>query len=115
LLLQLFGCSPKCSEEKIFEKRSFDCRRDNVLWCSALENKVSRVVEAQAQVFRTSFERRTPAASSLAQTSRKKSKKAVKKVVSSEVQRVPSAFNDNLFMEPASQPKRFFLLALVEI
>jgi hypothetical protein len=48
------------------------------------------------------------AASSLAQMSRKKSKKAVKKVVSSEVRRVPSAFDDNLFMEPASQKGSFF-------
>jgi hypothetical protein len=43
------------------------------------------------------------AASGLAQMSRKKSKKAVKKVVSSGVRRVPSAFDDNLFVEPASQ------------
>jgi hypothetical protein len=35
--------------------------------------------------------------------SRKKSKKAVKKVVSSGVRRVPSAFDDNLFVEAASQ------------
>jgi hypothetical protein len=47
------------------------------------------------------------AASSLAQMSRKKSKKAVKKVVSSEVRRVPSAFDDNLFMELASQKGSF--------
>jgi hypothetical protein len=40
--------------------------------------------------------------------SRKKSKKAVKKVVASEVRQVPSAFNDNLFMEPASQKGFFF-------
>jgi tRNA uridine 5-carbamoylmethylation protein Kti12 len=38
------------------------------------------------------------AASSLARMSRKKFKKAVKKVVSSEIRRVPSAFDDNLFM-----------------
>jgi hypothetical protein len=48
------------------------------------------------------------AASSLAQMSHKKSKKAVKKVVSSEVRWVPSAFDDNLFMEPASQKGSFF-------
>jgi hypothetical protein len=48
------------------------------------------------------------AASSLAQMSRKKSKNAVKKVVFSEVRRVPSAFDDNLFMEPASQKGSFF-------
>jgi hypothetical protein len=40
--------------------------------------------------------------------SRKKSKKAVKKVVSSEVQWVPSAFDDNLFMEPVSQKGSYF-------
>jgi hypothetical protein len=34
---------------------------------------------------------------------RKKSKKAVKKVVYSGVRRVPSAFDDNLFVEAASQ------------
>jgi hypothetical protein len=39
--------------------------------------------------------------------SRKKAKKAVKKVVSSEVRRVPSAFDDDLFMEP-SQKGSFF-------
>jgi hypothetical protein len=48
------------------------------------------------------------AASSLTQMSRKKSKKAVKKVVSSEVRQVPSAFDDSLFMEPASQKCSFF-------
>jgi hypothetical protein len=47
------------------------------------------------------------AASSLAQMSRKKAKKAVKKVVSSEVRRVPSAFDDDLFTEP-SQKGSFF-------
>jgi hypothetical protein len=40
--------------------------------------------------------------------SRKKSKKVVRKVVSSEVRRVPSAFDDNLFMEPASQKGSYF-------
>jgi hypothetical protein len=48
------------------------------------------------------------AASSLAQMSRKKSKKVVKKVVSSGVWRVPSAFDDNLFMEPVSQKGSYF-------
>jgi hypothetical protein len=43
------------------------------------------------------------AASGLAQMSRKKSKKAVRKVVSSGVRRVPSAFDDNLVVEAASQ------------
>jgi hypothetical protein len=40
--------------------------------------------------------------------SRKKSKKAVKKVVSSRVRRVPYAFDDNLFMEAASQKGSYF-------
>jgi hypothetical protein len=42
-------------------------------------------------------------ASGLAQMSRKKSKKAVRKVVSSGVRRFPSAFDDNLVVEEASQ------------
>jgi hypothetical protein len=37
------------------------------------------------------------AASGLAQMSRKKAKKAVKKVVAAEVRRVPSAFHDDIF------------------
>jgi hypothetical protein len=40
--------------------------------------------------------------------SHKKSKKGVKKVVSSGVQRVPSAFDDNLFREPVSQKGSYF-------
>jgi hypothetical protein len=40
--------------------------------------------------------------------SRKKSKKAIKKVVSSGVRRVPSAFDDNLFVEAASQKGSHF-------
>jgi hypothetical protein len=51
------------------------------------------------------------AASSLAQMSRKKAKKAVKKVVSSEVRRVPSAFDDDLFVE--SSQKGFFFCPLL--
>jgi hypothetical protein len=47
------------------------------------------------------------AASSLAQMSRKKVNKAIKQVVSSEVRRVPSAFDDDLFTEP-SQKGSFF-------
>jgi hypothetical protein len=43
------------------------------------------------------------AASGLAQMSRKKLKKAVKKVSSSGVRRVPSAFDDDLFVEAGSQ------------
>jgi hypothetical protein len=43
------------------------------------------------------------AASSLAQMSRKKVKKAVRKIFSSEVRRVPSAFDDDLFVEPSQK------------
>jgi hypothetical protein len=42
--------------------------------------------------------------------SRKKSKKAVKKVVSSGVQRVPSAFDDDLFTEPTQKGSFFWPL-----
>jgi hypothetical protein len=42
-------------------------------------------------------------ASSLAQISHKKAKKAVKKIVAAEVRRVPSAFDDDLFAEPSQQ------------
>jgi hypothetical protein len=51
------------------------------------------------------------AASSLAQMSHKKAKKAVKKVVSSEVRRFPSTFDDDLFMEPSQ--KGFFFWPLL--
>jgi hypothetical protein len=49
------------------------------------------------------------AASSLAQMSRKKAKKAVKKVVSSEVRRFPSAFNGDLFVESSQKGFSFGL------
>jgi hypothetical protein len=48
------------------------------------------------------------AASGLAQMSCKKLKKAVKKVASSGVRRVPSAFDNNLFVEAGSQKGSFF-------
>jgi hypothetical protein len=50
------------------------------------------------------------AASSLAQMSHKKAKKAVKKVVSSEVRRVPSAFDDDLFVESIQKGSFFWPL-----
>jgi hypothetical protein len=50
------------------------------------------------------------AASSLAQMSRKKSKKAVKKVVSSGVRRVPSAFDNDVFTEPERKGSLFWPL-----
>jgi hypothetical protein len=46
------------------------------------------------------------ATSSLAQMSRKKAKKVVKKIVVAKVRRVPSAFNNELFVEPSQ--KGFF-------
>jgi hypothetical protein len=46
-------------------------------------------------------------ASSLAQMSRKKAKKPIKKTVATEVRRVPSAFDDDLFTEP-NQKGSFF-------
>jgi hypothetical protein len=50
------------------------------------------------------------AASSHAQTSLKKANKAVKKVVSTEVRQVPSAFDDDLFMEPDQNGSFFWPL-----
>jgi hypothetical protein len=50
------------------------------------------------------------AASNHAQMSRKKAKKAIKKVVSSEVQRVPSAFDDDLFAESSQKGSLFWPL-----
>jgi hypothetical protein len=41
------------------------------------------------------------AASILAQMSRKKAKKAVKKIIAAEVRQVPSAFDDDIFAEPS--------------
>jgi hypothetical protein len=42
-------------------------------------------------------------ATSLAQMSRKKAKKAVKKIVAAEFRRVPSAFDDDFFTEPSQK------------
>jgi hypothetical protein len=53
------------------------------------------------------------AASCLAQMSRKKTNKAIKKIVAAEVRRVPSAFDDDIFTEPGQQG--FFLLAFLKI
>jgi hypothetical protein len=43
------------------------------------------------------------AASSLAQMSRKKAKKAVKKIIAAEVRRVPLAFDDDIFAKPSQK------------
>jgi hypothetical protein len=43
------------------------------------------------------------ASSSLAQMSCKKARKVVKKIVASDVRRVPSAFDDDLFVEPSQK------------
>jgi hypothetical protein len=50
------------------------------------------------------------AASGLAQMSRKKAKKVVKKIISTEVRRVPSAFDDDLFTEPGQKGSFFWPL-----
>jgi hypothetical protein len=50
------------------------------------------------------------AASSLVQMSRKKAKKAVKKTVAAEVRRVPSAFDDDLYVEPIQKGSFFWPL-----
>jgi hypothetical protein len=73
---------------------------------SGVQPSKTKSLESSKHKHRTSeqvSEAQLQAASSLAQMSRKKSKKAVKKVVSSGVRRVPSAFDDDLFVEPISQ------------
>jgi hypothetical protein len=50
------------------------------------------------------------AASSLAQMNRKKAKKAVKKIISTEVRRVPSAFDDDLFTDASQKGSLFWPL-----
>jgi hypothetical protein len=49
------------------------------------------------------------AASSLAQMSRMKAKKAIKKVIATEVRRVPYAFDDDIFTEPSQKGFRLGL------
>jgi hypothetical protein len=73
---------------------------------SGVQPSKTRSLESTKRKRRTSeqiSDAELQAASGLAQMSRKKSKKAVKKVVSSGVRRVPSAFDDNLVVEAASQ------------
>jgi hypothetical protein len=105
---QLFSCAPKSSEKKILQEQPFDCRRDYILWCSTLKKK-----SLESTVKRKSSEKvsdvELQAASSLAQMGRKKAKKAVKKIVSSEVRRVPSAFVDDLFVESSQKGFSFGL------
>jgi hypothetical protein len=69
---------------------------------SGVQPSKTRSLESSKRKRRTSeqvSDSELQAASGLAQMSRKKSKKAVKKVVSSGVRRVPSAFHNNLFVE----------------
>jgi hypothetical protein len=69
---------------------------------SGVQPSKTRSLESTKRKRRTSeqiSDAELQAASGLTQMSRKKSKKAVKKVVSSGVQRVPSAFDD-VFVEP---------------
>jgi hypothetical protein len=54
------------------------------------------------------------AASSIAQMSRKKAKKAIKKIVATEVRRVPSAFDDDLFTEPKQKGSFFWPLLIFD-
>jgi hypothetical protein len=54
------------------------------------------------------------AASSLAQMSRRKAKKAIKKIVATEVRRVPSAFDDDLFTEPKQKGSFFWPLLIFD-
>jgi hypothetical protein len=78
---------------------------------SGVQPSKTRSLESSKRKRRTSeqlLDVELQAASSLAQMSRKKSKKAIRKVVSSGVQRVPSAFDDNLFVEVASQKGSHF-------
>jgi hypothetical protein len=78
---------------------------------SGVQPSKTRSLESSKRKCRTSeqvSDAELQAASGLAQMSRKKSKKAVKKVVSSGVRRVPSAFDDNLFVEAASQKGSHF-------
>jgi hypothetical protein len=82
---------------------------------SGIQPSKTRSLESTKRKRRTSeqiSDAELQAASGLAQMSRKKSKKAVKKVITSGVRRVLSAFDD-VFMEP--ELKRFLLLALIEI
>jgi hypothetical protein len=73
---------------------------------SGVQPSKTRSLESTKRKSRTSeqiSDAELQAASGLAQMSRKKSKKAVRKVVSSGVWRVPSTFDDNLAVEAASQ------------
>jgi hypothetical protein len=78
---------------------------------SGVQPSKTRSLESSKRKSRTSEQfsgAELQAASGLTQMSRKKFKKAMKKVVSSGVRRVPSAFDDNLFMEAASQKGSHF-------
>jgi hypothetical protein len=102
------SCSSQSPEEKIFQKRPRDCRRDYIFWHSTHEKKSLESLKHKRESSEQISDAELQAASSLAQMSRKKSKKAVKKVVSSGVWWVPSTFDDNLFMEPVSQKGSYF-------
>jgi hypothetical protein len=79
---------------------------------SGVQPSKTRSLESTKRKRRTSkqiSDAELQAASGLAQMSRKKSKKAIKKVVSSGVQRVPFAFDD-VFMEPELKGSLFWPL-----
>jgi hypothetical protein len=74
--------------------------------CSGAQPSKTRSLESSKRKRRTSeqiSDAELQVASGLAQMSRKKSKEAVRKVASSGVRQVLSAFDDNLFVEAASQ------------
>jgi hypothetical protein len=78
---------------------------------SSIQPSKTRSLESSKRKRRTSeqvSDAELQEASGLAQMSRKKSKRAVKKVVSSRVRWVPSAFDDNRFVEAASQKGSHF-------
>jgi hypothetical protein len=80
---------------------------------SGVQPSKTRSLESSKRKRRTSeriSDAELQAASGLAQMSRKKSKKAVKKVISSGVRRVPSAFDDDVFIEPERKGSFFWPL-----
>jgi hypothetical protein len=88
-------------EEEIFEEEQRDHWWNNIFQCSTCEDQISRINQAQAQIFRTSFGRRASSSLKPCSDEPKKAKKVVKKIVAAEVRRVPSAFDDDFFTEPS--------------
>jgi hypothetical protein len=70
------------------------------------KTKSLELTKRKGQTFEQVSDVELQAASSLAHMSRKKAKIVVKKIVAAEVRRAPSAFDDDLFVEPSQ--KGFF-------